>query len=76
MNERSTEREGACWEGVEKETSPDQFACMPACSWNTWVCGIRVRTEVMGLDPPQSVPTSQVPAEGEGKFTCTWKAHH
>ena len=55
MNERSTEGEGACWEGVEMETSPDQFACMPACSWNTWVCGIRVRTEVMGLDPPQSI---------------------
>ena len=55
MNERSTEGEGACWEGVEKETSPDPFACMPACSWNTWVCGIRVRTEVKGLDPPQSI---------------------
>ena len=53
MNERSTEGEGACCEGVEMTTSLDQFACMPACSWNTLVCGIRVRTEVMGLDPPQ-----------------------
>ena len=25
MNERSTEGEGACWEGVEMTTSPDQF---------------------------------------------------
>ena len=55
MKKRSTEGEGACWEGVEMTTSPDQSVCMPACSWNTWVCGIRVRTEVMGLDPPQSV---------------------
>ena len=29
MNERSTEGEGACWEGVEKETSPDQhYMCL------------------------------------------------
>ena len=55
MNERSTEGKGARWEGVEMTTTPDQFACMPACSWNTWVCGIRVRTKVMDLDPPQSV---------------------
>ena len=27
MNERSTEGEGACWEGVEMTTSPDQFVC-------------------------------------------------
>ena len=25
MNERSTEGEGECWEGVEMATSPDQF---------------------------------------------------
>ena len=25
MNGRSTEGEGACWEGVEMTTSPDQF---------------------------------------------------
>ena len=25
VNERSTEGEGACWEGVEMTTSPDQF---------------------------------------------------
>ena len=25
MNERSTEGEGVCWEGVEMTTSPDQF---------------------------------------------------
>ena len=24
MNERSTEGEGACWEGVEMTTTPDQ----------------------------------------------------
>ena len=49
---REVEGEGVCWEGVEMTTSPDQFA---SCSWNTWVCGIRVRTGVGGggLDPPQ-----------------------
>ena len=52
---RKVEGEGTCGEGIEMAISPDQFACMPACSWNTWVCGIRVRTEVIGLDPPQSV---------------------
>ena len=48
MNERCTEGEGACWEGVEMTTSPDQhYTCV-----------------------------HQVPAEVEGKFTCTWKVHH
>ena len=61
MNERSTEGGGACWEGVEMTTTPDQFVYVMCCSMYTahmllhMVCGIRVRTEVMGLDPPQSV---------------------
>ena len=63
MNERSTEGEGACWEGVEKATSPDQFVydvlqqvlCIHMLVH--MVCGIRVRTEVMGLDPPWSTCT-------------------
>ena len=59
MNERSTEGEGVCWEGVEMTTSPDQFVydvlqhvyCTHVGTHG--LCGIRVRTEVMGLDPPQ-----------------------
>ena len=62
MNERSTEGEGACWEGVEMTTSPDQFVYdvlqqVHCTCWYTWF-SIRVRTEVMGLDPPQSTCTS------------------
>ena len=62
MNERSTEGGGACWEGVEMTTSPDQLVCVAASTlytcWYTWVCSIRVRTAVMGLDSPQSTCTS------------------
>ena len=42
-------------------TTPDQFVYIMCCSMYTahmllhMVCGIRVRTEVMGLDPPQSI---------------------
>ena len=50
MNERSTEGEGACWEGVEMTCTLYTLVHM--------VCGIRVRTAVMGLDPPQSTCTS------------------
>ena len=42
----------------------NRSACM-CCSkyslyicWYTWVCSTRVRTAVMGLDPPQSTRTS------------------
>ena len=51
MNEGSTEGEGACWEGVEKETSPDQFVydvlqhtCIHCTHDGSHVCGIIVRT--------------------------------
>ena len=41
MNERSTEGEGACWEGVEMTTSPDQFVYdvlqhVYCTGWYTW----------------------------------------
>ena len=32
MNEKSTEGEGACWEGVEMTTSPDQLVCVAVCT--------------------------------------------
>ena len=47
MNERSTEGEGACWEGIEKETSPDQYVydalqhtCIHCTHVGSQVCGI------------------------------------
>ena len=46
---------GRCWEGVEMATSPDQFACIPACSW---VCGILLRTEVINLHATIHMPQS------------------
>ena len=61
MNERSTEGEGACWEGVVMTTTPDQFVYVHVydvlkhvhCT-HVVTHGFGVRTEVMGLDPPQS----------------------
>ena len=86
MNEISTEGEGACWEGVEMTTSPDQLVCVAVCTLYMlvhMVCSIRV----MGLDPntctsiinyinhdgPSHLPHEvQLNCSGNGKKNRQW----